>query len=113
MGHHSAVNLVPSKDDFNTGSSPPCISPYRSVDLGITQSGSISLFWGCGKGKVGREEEMAETDYTKDTRQGEIESSRAEGDTGKKTRLEKGLRSRTVSHFPHCLPWLSTQIGNT
>ena len=51
----------------NAGSSPPCISPYRSDPVWVIPRSTISLFSGFGKGKVQGKEEMAEKQITKRT----------------------------------------------
>lgn len=64
LSNISAANPLP-----NSGSSPPCISSYRSDPVWVMPRSTVSLFSGFGKGKVRGKEETAEKQITKmDTR---------------------------------------------
>jgi len=39
----------------------------------------------------------------------EVTQTLEEGQQG----WRRAVEGRAASHFPHCLPWLSSQVGNT
>lgn len=99
-----------------------------SVLTGLTQTGLSQRQQSASFGDLGRERYEGKKKWQRNRLQkgdligqGEIKQAvelkvtqtSEEGQRKKVTRLEKGLRRQNSISFPHCLPWLSSQVGNT